>query len=234
MFRTLAPRRRVVASALLGTVLGTLTLGAVTAPAHAQSVTLNFNSLTVTDGSGVRYVNNCYTESGFTVTAVGVACGTAGSFATAGSDDPTLWTGTPALFLNDAVATNVGFSRIGGGLFSMQSIGFAPFLGSAANVTLTGFLQNGSMVTQTCSVPGSAFGAVPPLAACSLGSAFTGLSSVQFAALDSFGEPIAEFDNVVFTPSAFVATPEPTTIALLAGGLLGVAAAARRRRQSRA
>lgn len=233
MFRTLAPRRRAAVSALLGTVFGTLAMGATAAPARAQATTLTFDTLRVTDGSGIRYVDNCYKEAGFVVTAVGVACGTATSFATVSADDPTLWTGTPALFLNDAVATSVSFARADGGMFSMQSIGLAGFLGAAANVTLTGYLMGGSTVTQTCAVSGSAFGANPPMQACALGGAFSGLASVQFAALNAFGEPLAEFDNVVVTPAA-TAVPEPATVVLFGAGLLAVGGAARRRRQPQA
>ena len=87
MFRTLVPRRRVVASALLGTALGTLALGAAAAPARAQSsVSVNFNALNATDGTGIVYTNNCYTESGFTFTAAGIACGTPNTFAAFGPD----------------------------------------------------------------------------------------------------------------------------------------------------
>ncbi|HEY0780566.1 MAG TPA: PEP-CTERM sorting domain-containing protein [Gemmatirosa sp.] len=230
MFRTLAPRRRAAASALVGAVLGTLALGAAAAPAHAQSaVTLDFNSLQVTDGSGIRYVDNCYQESGFVITAVGVGCGTAGSFATASADDPVLWTGSPSLFFNDPTATVVSLASVSGSPFSMQSIDFAPFLGAGGDVMLTGFLTGGGTVTQTCTVAAGSPFASPALSTCSLGSAFVGLSSVQLAGMNAFGEPIVEFDNVALT-----ATPEPTTVALFAAGLLGLGAAARRRRQARA
>ncbi len=227
MFRTLAPHRRAVASALFGTVLGTLALGAVAAPARAQSTTLNFNSLTVTDGSGVRYVDNCYQESGFQVTAVGVACNTPYSFATGGAADPTLWTGSPALFLNDATATQVDFGRVGGGAFSMQSIDFASFLGANEAITLVGSLAAGGTVMQTFNFLGTSSGLQTLML-----NGFTGLTSVRLTALDSYGEPIVQFDNIAVT--AVTATPEPATIALVAGGLLGLGAAARRRRAPRA
>ena len=84
MARTLAPRRPLFAAALFGT-LGACGLGAAVAPARAQSVTVNFNSLNATDSTGILYVNNCYTESGFTFTAANSAgalgCSTANAFA---------------------------------------------------------------------------------------------------------------------------------------------------------
>lgn len=233
MARILAPRRPLVAAVLFGT-FGVCGLAAAAAPARAQSsVTVNFDTLTVTDGSGVRYVDNCYRESGFLVAAVGLRCGTASTFATAGADDPQLWTGSPALFLNDATASTVRFSRVDDGLFSMQSIGLASFLNGAGTVMLTGYLMDGGTVAQTCNVPAgdpNPFALQQPIAACTLGSMFSGLTSVEMTASDTFGEPIAEFDNLVFTPSASTTTPEPATVALVGGGLLAVAAAARRRR----
>lgn len=234
MFRTLAPRRRFVTAALFGTLgaLGTLSVSA--APARAQAVTMNFNSVTQPAGSDFAYVANCYTESGFQVTAVGLGCGTAmpDAFGKAFSSAGPAYQGS-ALFLNTTNATLVDFSRVGGGLFSMQSAAFSPFGGpgifggGATTVTFIGSLFSGSTVTQTFNVSGLMAG----LQTFSLNSAFTGLTSVRMSALDAFGEPLVQFSNLTFTPAA-TSVPEPATVALVAGGLLGVAAAARRRRST--
>lgn len=234
MFRTLASRRRFATAALFGTLGGFGALSVSAAPAGAQPVTMNFNSVTPTAGSDFTYVGNCYSESGFLVTAVGLGCtGVPDAFATYNASAGSAYTGSPALFLNNPNATVVNFSRVGGGLFSMQSAAFSPFGGpgffggGATTVTFIGSLLNGSTVTQTFNVLGTVAG----LQTFSLSSAFTGLTSVGMSALDSYGEPIVQFDNLTFTPAAST-VPEPATVALVAGGLLGVAAAARRRRSS--
>ncbi|HEY0777836.1 MAG TPA: PEP-CTERM sorting domain-containing protein [Gemmatirosa sp.] len=220
MSRILARPRPLVSSALLG-MLAALSATAPAARAQAP-VTVNFNSLVDTAGVGVRYVDNCYQESGFQVTAVGVACGTPYSFATGGPTETAIWTGSPALFLNDPTATEVDFGRVGGGSFSMQSIDFASFYGADEAITLVGSLAGGGTVMQTFSFLGTASG----LQTLTL-NGFAGLTSVRVTALDSFREPIVLFDNIAVT-----ATPEPATIALVAGGLLGLGTAARRRRRT--
>lgn len=201
-----------------------LALSAGAAPASAQgTTTVNFNGLTVTDGSGVRYVGNCYEESGFRILAVGLGCGVPNVFATGGAESPLFWTGSPALFLNDPAATAVDFVRIGGGTFGLTSIGLAPFLGSTTSVMLTGTRGDGSTVTQTLSVPGSTMG----LASFTI-TGFTGLTGVRLAATNVNGEQYVQFDNLVFSAAA-TTVPEPGTIALTFTGLLGLGAVVRRR-----
>lgn len=236
MSRTFVPRRPLAAAALLGTLGGFGLLGVTAAPVRAQApVTVNFNSLTTPAGSDYRFVDNCYQESGFQVTAVGLGCGAAGAnaFATTGPTAGPAYTGSPSLFLNDPTATLVDFTRVGGGTFSMQSVGFSPFGGpgvfggGATTVTFIGSLFNGSTVMQTFNVSGLLAG----LQTFNLGATFTNLTSVRMSALDFYNEPYVQFDNLVFTPSAST-VPEPTTVVLLGGGLLAVGAAARRRRSA--
>ncbi len=237
MSRTFVPRRPLAAAALLGTLGGFGLLSVTAAPARAQApVTVNFNSLTPSGGSDYGYVNNCYQESGFQVTAVGLACGAQGAnaFATVFSSAGPAYTGSPALFLNDPTATLVDFTRVGGETFAMQSVGLSPFGGpgsfggGATTVTFIGSLFSGSTVMQTFNVSAMLAG----LQTFSFSSAFTGLTSVRMSALDAYNEPIVQFDNLVFAPSAST-VPEPTTVALLGGGLLAIGAAARRRRAAR-
>lgn len=225
MSQVIQPGRRFAAAALF-VATGAVGAALPAAQAGAQTTTVNFNSLTVTDGSGIRYVNNCYQESGFQVAAVGLACGTPMAFATGGPDSPLFYTGSPALFLGETTATQVDFTRVASGTFGMQSIGLGAFLGSSANVTLVGSLMGGGTVTQTFNVMAS-----PLMTAFAVNSAFTGLTSIRLSAMNANGEPLVHFDNLVFT-TGVTAVPEPGTVFLVAAGLAGAGLAARRRRSA--
>lgn len=220
MFRAPAPLRHALAAAML---VAASALPAATA--GAQTSTLNFNTLTDPGNAGVRPVPNCYTEAGFVVTAVGVPCGNPLALATGSPASPLIYTGTPALFLNDPVATAIDFTRAGGGIFSFQSIQLGPFLGANTTVTLTGFGPGGvqSFFAQVL-IPGSLTGL----------QTFTttlanGLTSLRLGAVNQFGEPYVQFDNVVFGTQVNP-VPEPATFGLVLIGLVGMGAVARRRR----
>lgn len=236
MFKALAPRRPLAAAALFGALGGLSGLTMTATTARAQSpVTVNFNSLSTS--ADYNFVDNCYQESGFQVTAVGLACGMAGAnaFAAYGPTAGSAWTGSAALFLNDPTATLVDFGRVGGGLFSIQSIGFSPFDGPGplgggnTTVTFIGSLLGGSTVMQTFNVSAMTAG----LQTFTFDGSFTGLTSLRMSALDAYGDPTVQFDDLVVTPSAST-VPEPTTVALLAGGLLAIGGVARRRRATQA
>ena len=102
MFRAPVPLRHALVAAMLVAVPAL-----PAASAHAQTATLNFNTLTDPGNVGVRYVPNCYAEQGYVVTVVGVACSDQLALATAGPADPLLYTGTPALFLNNGTGVNL-------------------------------------------------------------------------------------------------------------------------------
>jgi hypothetical protein len=225
--RPTAPRRGPRAGAYALAACAAVALAAPAARAQAP-VTLTFNTLTDVDGSGVRYVNNCYEEGGFRVTAMGAACGAANALATWTSDSPLFYSGSPALYATTSASVDI--AAAGGGAFSLQSIGLAPLLGafgSPASVLFTGFLAGGGTVTQTVAVPG----ATTALTVFNF-AAFAGLSSVRMTVTAPDFEPYVQFDDVRLAPAQAAVIPEPTTVALLGAGLAGVAAAARRRRRA--
>lgn len=213
-------RGRVRTVLTLLTALGASAL--LAAPLSAQ--TLNFNALAALDPSaGINYVDNCYVESGFQIQAVGDPCGTPASLATYTPVDPTGYLGSPALF--STFQASVLFTRVGGGAFSFTSIGLAPFLlgplsTSPIAVTFTGTQVVGGPVTQSLTLP-AGLTALQTVALIG----FTNVTSVQLAVTSPAFEPYVQFDNV-----AVAAVPEPATVTLVAFGLAGVAAAARRRR----
>ncbi len=213
------------AARLAGALAACAALTAAAPAARAQSpVTLTFNGLAPVDGSGVRYVDNCYEEGGFRVAVSGLPCGTAAALATWTPDSPLFYSGSPALYNN--LGPSVDFTSTGNFVFSLQSIGLAPLLGGfgvPASVLFTGFLAAGGTVTQTVQVPGATNAPTVFNFA-----NFTGLTSVRLTVTAPGAEPYVQFDNVALTQGTAV-IPEPGTVALLGVGLVGLGAAARRR-----
>lgn len=213
--------------------LAALVVAALVAPAaRAQTTTLTFNGLTAVDASGVRFVDNCYEESGFRVAVVGFACGAPSTLGAWTPDFADRYTGSPAL--HNEMGSAVDFTAISGQAFSFQSIGLASFFGQFGDPTtvmFTGFLASGGMMTQTVEVPGGNFRSPAALSPFSF-TGFTNLRSLRLTVVTAAPEISAnvQFDNVAFGTAAVV--PEPTTVVLIGAGLAGLGAVARRRRAS--
>ncbi len=212
-----------------GLALGISIAGASAQPANAQAAVATFNSLTEdSPGSGTRFISNCYSESGFVFTAVGIGCTGVDSdnvFVAGGANSPIFGGGsTPSLLLNSPLASVIEITSSGGGLFSLSSIALAPFFGANTTVMFTGMAMGGS-VMQSFDLSGTQMG----FQNFNFTSTFTALSSVQISATNEFGEPLVKFDDVsgVLTPAV---VPEPSTIMLSAAGLLCIVAFGTRRR----
>ncbi len=197
--------------------------------AGAQTTTVTFNTLTESSpGSGTRYVGNCYVESGFLFTAVGLPCSGDASLNAflAGSANSPLFGGgsSPSLILNSPTATLINVARMDGAFFTFSGISLAPFDGAATTVVFTG-IKAGGNVTRTVTILGSASG----FQTFSFADLFTGVSAVQIAATNEFGEKLVKFDDFTAIAVAGV-VPEPATVVLFAGGLIGLGVVAMRRR----
>jgi len=198
---------------------------------HAQPVTVNFNTLTESSpGSGTRFVSNCFMESGFVFTAVGVSCtgaAAANQFVAGNADSPLIGVGpTPSFLLNSTTATMVDITRfgVGAGLFNATSIMLAPFLGANTTVMFSGFGAAGT-VMQSVMLSGTQTG----FQTFTFASNFTNLNSLRITSSNQFGEPFVVFDNVSLNAVNQAVVPEPSTILLSAAGLAVLGFVARRR-----
>ena len=201
----------------------------VTAPLSAQPTTVNFNALTESSpGSGTRFITNCYTESGFVFTVVGVPCTGAASqnaFVAGSANSPIFGGGTtPSLLLNSPTGSVINVTRTSGGLFNFSSIELAPFFEANTSVQFTGF-GTGIMPTQTFLLSGAQVG----FQTFTFGAAFANLSSLQITATNQFGEPLVKLDNFSAVAAQVAVVPEPSTVMLCAAGMLALAGAAKRR-----
>ena len=198
--------------------------------AGAQTTTtVTFNTLTESlPGAGTRYNGNCYAESGFLFTAVGLPCSgdaSANVFLAGSSNSPLFGGGTsPSLILNSPTATMISVARMDGAFFTFAGISLAPFDGAATTIVFTG-VRAGGNVMRTITLAGSA----AAFQTFSFEDLFTGVSSVQIAATNEFGEKLVKFDDFSAISVAGV-VPEPATVLLFSVGLFGVLLLAVRKR----
>ena len=195
---------------------------------HAQAATVTFDALTESSpGAGIRFVPNCYVESGFQFTVVGVPCtGTTATDAfVAGSANSPLFDGstTPSFLLNTSLGSLIDVTRVGGGQFSFLSIALAPYFEANTTVTFTGTRAGGN-VMQSFDLLGMQTGFLTVM----LNSTFNNLTSLRLTASNQFAEPLVKFDNVALVGTQVV--PEPSTVLLSAAGLAGIALLRLRRR----
>ncbi len=194
----------------------------------AQSTTVDFNALTESSpGSGTRFVSNCYSESGYVFTAVGLPCSgptSDNAFIAGGANSPLFGGGlTPSMLLNTPNASFIDITRLDGTTFALTSIGLAPFDGAMTTVSFTGTTFGGP-VMQSFMLDALQVGFMT----FDFGKMFAGLSSVRLTATNEFGEPLVKFDDLVVISSVAV-VPEPSTVVLMLAGLAGLAFAASRR-----
>ncbi len=206
----------------------TLALMPTTSARGQATTTVTFNTLTESSpGSGTRYIGNCYAESGFIFTAVGLPCSGAASanaFVAGSANSPLFGGGTtPSLLLNAPDASRIRVTRADGASFNLTGISFAPFDGAATTVVLTG-MGLGGTISRTIQLTATQTGFQMFSFADLLG-----LSSVEIAATNQFGEPLVKFDDFRTVASTVGVIPEPASMVLMATGLLGLGVVVRRR-----
>ncbi len=218
---------RIMAAMTLG-LAGTMI---APASAHAQASTVvTFNTLTASSpGSGTRYIGNCYAESGFLFTAVGLPCSgptSANTFVAAGADSPLLGGGaSPSLLLNAPEASIISVLRQDGASFTFSSIKLSPFDAATTTVVFTG-VRAGGNVSRTFVLASTQVG----FQTFNFADLFIGVTSVQIAATNEFGEPLVKFDDFAAMSSSVGVVPEPASIMLFGVGAFVLVAVTYRRR----
>lgn len=193
----------------------------------AQSTMLNFEMLTESaEGSGTRFISNCFVENGFVFTAVGVPCSGPASqnaFLASGPNSPLFSGGSSiSLVLNTESATAIDLMRSGGGLFDLNSLALSGFFGAEeTSVLLSGLKMSGS-AARTVMV---GFG----FETFNFSNDFRNLTSLRISAMNEFGEPFVNIDNIQL---AVANVPEPSSFALLFAGVAALFVVARRRQNA--
>lgn len=149
---------------------------------------------------------------------------TTGCFVTWGSAQAH-YAGSPGMF-NNFVDAVTRMTRVGGGTFDIFSIALANVFanGGGSTVTFKGTRADATTIFQSF-VLGPISGS-PAFATYLFDPGFSSLASLEWAQTANFHQ----FDNITFGRASTV--PEPMSMTLIASGLLGVAAARRRRRAS--
>ncbi len=217
---------RIVAAMTLSLAL---TMIAPTSARAQVSTVVTFNTLTESSpGSGTRFVGNCYVESGFLFTAIGLPCSgaAAANVFVAGSVNSPVFGGgaTPSLLLNSPDASILSVVRQDGASFTFSSIALAPFDGARTTVLFTG-IRAGGNVTRTFVLAANQAG----FQTFNFADLFIGVNSVQIAATNEFGEPLVKLDNFSAVSSVGV-VPEPASMLLFGAGAFVLLAVTYRRR----
>ena len=182
----------------------------------AQALTIDFDAFAFND-SGIHDltpISGTLSLDGFTFTPSQFT-----KFDVLGTQEAR-FAGEVAMFNNENTGTTT-IARSGGGTFSVESIDVANILGPGADsITFHGAVHGGGTVTQSFSF--DSFGHFTTLF---LDSDFENLDSLSF---DENGNPSFQFTDLVVDAAA--AVPEPASLTLLGGGLVGFLLARRRRR----
>lgn len=174
---------------------------------NASAVVMDFNSLTGNNGDVNR--GKHYEEDGFQLDTTGT-----NGFASIHSGSVG-YDGNTGFFNNNINGVTV-LTKIGGGLFSLDSIGLDSLDGGyQVTVTFTGTLLNGS-TTSTEFRTNSANN----LQTFNFGTSFDNVTSVRWTQ----ASPYHSFDNINVTAQV----PEPGTVSMLGLGLLAFTAARRK------
>jgi hypothetical protein len=242
MLRTLVPLRRTVAAAIF------VVASASPLAAQMTNATLTFDNAGAPAAGGVRRVNNCYVENGIRVTVLELAGGVGPGLVPLNcpTTPPTANTATalytyapgnasyrnsPAL-IND-VGSAVEFTNaVMGGSFSLFSLDLLPITLVPAGTPLS---LVGELPVTFSAVTIGGVSLAPQVFSLALNAQTFRTFTLNYTDIRSarvtFGGPdfSAQIDNVNVAVNASV-IPEPSTYALMATGLLGLAGIARRRR----
>ncbi len=214
-----------------GLTYSLLVAGLTAVSSGAQTTTVTFNALTESSpGAGTRFIGNCYVESGFLFRAVGLPCTGASAenaFVAGSANSPLFGGGTsPSLLLNTGDASLLSVARVDGAFFNFTSISLAPFGGASTTIVFTG-MRGSTTLSRTVTLAGGQAG----FQVFSFADFFAGVSSIQIAASNQFGEPLVKFDD--FTATAAVGVvPEPNSVVLMGTGLFAVGFFTIRRRRN--
>jgi len=201
--------------------LATCALFALALDARADLIDFN----TLPDG---QYFVGSVTSDGYIFTpGVNSALGTMSNFDGNGQTDGSVYLGS---WSNEASQTLFSFNATDASLFSVQSFDFdnaySENASRTATLTVTGTYQNGSTTSETFSNLGNVLG----FTELDLNSSFADLASVSVSATAVAGqsEPRALFDNFTVDAAAPSVPDTGSTVTLLGGALLGLAALRRK------